>query len=62
MCTRVTCGACGKVTYEGCGRHVDAVLRGVPEDRRCRCEPVRPAGLLASMLGWLPRGSGRKPS
>src|SRR6476619_6939080 len=51
MCTRVTCRACGKATYAGWGGHVDAVLRGVPEDQRCRCEPARPSGLLATVLG-----------
>ena len=62
MCTRVTCRACGKATYAGCGRHVDAVLRGVPEDQRCRCEPARPSGLLATVLGWLGAGGRREPS
>ncbi len=62
MCTRVTCRTCGKATYAGCGRHVDAVLRGVPEDQRCRCEAPRPSGLLATVLGWLHGAEGRKPS
>ncbi|HEY1908134.1 MAG TPA: hypothetical protein VGG91_18945 [Myxococcaceae bacterium] len=61
MCTRVTCRACGKATYSGCGRHVEEVLRGVPPDARCRCEPVKPSGLLASLLSKLAPGRGGKP-
>jgi hypothetical protein len=37
MCSPAMCRACGKVTYSGCGRHVDLVLAGVPESRRCTC-------------------------
>ncbi|POX47786.1 hypothetical protein C3489_28610 [Streptomyces sp. Ru71] len=39
MCQRAVCGSCRKVTYEGCGQHVEQVLSGVPADQRCRCEP-----------------------
>lgn len=37
MCQRVTCEDCGKATYAGCGRHVEAVLRDVPPEARCHC-------------------------
>jgi hypothetical protein len=37
MCQRVQCGACGKPTYVGCGRHVEQVLGDVPRADRCRC-------------------------
>lgn len=37
MCRRADCPKCGKVTWAGCGAHVDAVMRGVPETDRCRC-------------------------
>ncbi len=37
MCSRVKCRSCGKVSWSGCGAHVDAVMRGVPESERCRC-------------------------
>lgn len=40
MCRRAVCQSCGKVTYEGCGRHVEQVLAGVPSPQRCRCEPA----------------------
>lgn len=37
MCTRASCSKCGKVTWAGCGAHVDAVMRGVAESDRCLC-------------------------
>lgn len=36
MCRRVTCDECGKPTFAGCGMHVDQVLAGVPEEKRCQ--------------------------
>lgn len=38
MCSPATCRKCGKVTYSGCGKHVDQVMAGVPYDQRCRCK------------------------
>lgn len=38
MCRRAVCRSCRKVTYEGCGRHVEEVLDGVPAQERCTCE------------------------
>jgi len=35
MCSRVKCGVCGKVTWAGCGEHVQEALRGVPEEQLC---------------------------
>lgn len=40
MCQRAVCRSCRKVTYEGCGRHVEQVLAGVPTPQRCMCESV----------------------
>lgn len=37
MCQRVTCKTCGKPTFAGCGRHIEAVLGDVAPDDRCRC-------------------------
>jgi len=37
MCSRTTCGKCGKPTWSGCGRHVEQALAGVPREARCRC-------------------------
>jgi hypothetical protein len=37
MCSPALCYQCNKVTYSGCGMHVDQVLRNVPAERRCTC-------------------------
>jgi len=66
MCQRVTCKSCGKPTYAGCGRHIEAVLGDVAPEARCRCreanaKPQQPAGRrsgwLSSLLG---KPSGRR--
>ena len=40
MCSRARCSHCGKVTWRGCGRHVDTVMAGVPRSQRCDCPPT----------------------
>ena len=54
MCHRVTCPACHKATYRGCGQHVEQVLAGGPQSQRCACERTqdRPSG---GRLAWLRR-------
>ncbi|MDF3071949.1 MAG: hypothetical protein K0R38_7550 [Polyangiaceae bacterium] len=37
MCRRVTCTSCGKPTFVGCGRHIEAVLSDVLPAARCQC-------------------------
>ena len=37
MCSPAVCPRCHKVTYTGCGQHVDQVMASVPVDRRCTC-------------------------
>lgn len=37
MCSPALCSTCGKVTWSGCGEHVDAVLADVPRARQCTC-------------------------
>ena len=37
MCSPATCPRCRKVTWSGCGQHVDAVMAGVPNSQRCTC-------------------------
>lgn len=37
MCSPATCGRCRKVTYSGCGMHVQQVMANVPPDQRCTC-------------------------
>jgi hypothetical protein len=34
MCRPATCSKCGKITWTGCGAHVDQVLSKVPPDKR----------------------------
>jgi hypothetical protein len=49
MCTRISCRRCGKPTWVGCGRHVEQVMAGIPEEKRCTCP--RPKSLLDRLLG-----------
>jgi hypothetical protein len=35
MCSPVRCGICGKITWSGCGLHVEQALAGVPVEQRC---------------------------
>lgn len=37
MCSPTRCGTCGKVTWTGCGMHVDAVMADVRPADRCTC-------------------------
>jgi len=37
MCSQAICASCGKVTWEGCGQHVEEALAGVPESNLCTC-------------------------
>ncbi|RKP06384.1 hypothetical protein THASP1DRAFT_18569, partial [Thamnocephalis sphaerospora] len=37
MCMPAVCDKCGKTTWKGCGRHVDQVMKDVPEDQQCKC-------------------------
>jgi hypothetical protein len=45
MCSPARCARCGKTTWSGCGRHVDAVMANVTPSKRCTCNPTveRPA-------------------
>ena len=38
MCRKVTCEACKKPTWAGCGMHIEQALQGVPVEERCKCE------------------------
>ena len=35
MCQPVICRVCGKVTWTGCGDHVEQALAGIPQEHRC---------------------------
>jgi hypothetical protein len=37
MCSTIRCSTCGKITWTGCGQHVEAALAGVPPRDRCTC-------------------------
>lgn len=37
MCSPIHCSSCGKVTWTGCGQHVDAVMADVPRNQQCTC-------------------------
>ena len=37
MCSQAICSSCGKVTWEGCGQHVEEALAGVAESQLCTC-------------------------
>ena len=53
MCSPATCRTCGKASYTGCGQHVDQVLAGVPQHKRCDCAPSARSGGGASVLSRL---------
>ena len=37
MCSPAPCNQCGKVTWTGCGEHIQEALADVPEAQRCSC-------------------------
>ncbi len=42
MCSPAVCDRCKKITWTGCGEHVEQALAGVPPENRCTC-PLEPA-------------------
>jgi len=36
MCYRKRCDICNKLTYGGCGKHIEHVLADVPQEDRCQ--------------------------
>ena len=38
MCRQVMCKSCKKITWSGCGQHVNQVMAGVPKENRCTCD------------------------
>ena len=65
MCRAATCGKCGKITWAGCGQHVEQVMAGVPASRRCPGHAAGPAAgpaadpAVAVGGGWLRKLFGR---
>ncbi|OWM70782.1 hypothetical protein CDL15_Pgr014455 [Punica granatum] len=39
MCYEVKCSKRGKTTWGGCGWHVAAIHRRIPEGQHCTCRP-----------------------
>jgi hypothetical protein len=37
MCSKVICDQCHKPTWDGCGKHIEEALKGVPPEERCTC-------------------------
>jgi len=37
MCSPARCSSCGKITWTGCGMHVDSVMANVQPAQRCDC-------------------------
>ncbi|KAI0988018.1 hypothetical protein GJ496_010191 [Pomphorhynchus laevis] len=38
MCFEVECKKCGKLTWAGCGKHIDKVMSNIEEEFRCTCD------------------------
>ena len=51
MCHQVTCRRCGKVSWAGCGQHIQEALAGVPQADRCACPRPEPTGLMRKFHG-----------
>ncbi|KFH06242.1 hypothetical protein TGVAND_268300 [Toxoplasma gondii VAND] len=39
MCYEVKCTHCGKRTWQGCGKHIDSVMKPIPVQEQCACKP-----------------------
>jgi hypothetical protein len=53
MCSKVNCRKCGKLTWTGCGNHVEEALRGIAKAKRCQGhenEPSKPS-FIGKLLG-----------
>jgi hypothetical protein len=38
MCSTVRCPECEKVTWAGCGMHIEQALAGYSSEQICRCD------------------------
>ena len=43
MCRPIVCNTCTKVTWTGCGMHVEKLQARFPEQQWCVCNPARDA-------------------
>ena len=57
MCQPAVCKQCAKVTWRGCGMHVEQVMAGVPASNRCSCERTSAggSGVLSALKGLFGR-------
>jgi hypothetical protein len=37
MCSPATCEKCNKVTWAGCGQHIEEALAGFTDEQLCHC-------------------------
>ena len=37
MCSQALCYDCNKITWQGCGQHVEEALAGVSDEQLCTC-------------------------
>ncbi len=53
MCRAVTCKACNKTTWAGCGQHIASVKASVPRGQWCTCTDAEKAAAKkqGSLLG-----------
>jgi hypothetical protein len=51
MCRAVTCKKCQKITWSGCGAHVESIRSGIPPENWCEGHPREPGtGFLARLF------------
>ncbi|MGA2826548.1 MAG: hypothetical protein ABSF03_10535 [Streptosporangiaceae bacterium] len=44
MCSPAVCDHCQKITWTGCGQHVEQALAGVSPESRCTCAETSHSG------------------
>jgi hypothetical protein len=40
MCWKAICKKCKKITWEGCGKHIEQIKKNVPANEWCICDIV----------------------
>lgn len=53
MCRAVKCNRCHKMTWAGCGAHVEQVLGHLPMSERCQCSSKEKEQSKKSPLEYL---------
>lgn len=39
MCSPALCPTCNKMSFQGCGQHLDSVFFGSEDENICHCDP-----------------------